>query len=166
MFASDSGGILKNTKIANLYLFMCESVGYLFYLLNVPKNYFRFQYRSSRLLRSRLHRCPPSDFGPVRLGDFFRAAYSVPPSSLPAAKASGHSGFTTRTLLRNPQDSRAVLRTTAVFAPLTSRQGIYKTARTIQPDIYTDTASLPDFKTLIKSLFPKPISSKTASPSA
>ena len=37
------------------------------------------RYRSSRLLRSRPHRCPPSDFGPVRLGDFFRAAYSVPP---------------------------------------------------------------------------------------
>ena len=46
------------------------------------------RYRSSRLLRSRPHRCPPSDFGPVRLADFFRSAYSVPPSSLPAARAS------------------------------------------------------------------------------
>ena len=133
MFASDSGGILKNTKIANLYLFMCESVGYLFYLLNVPKNYFRFQYRSSRLPRSRPHRCPPSDFGPVRLADFFRAAYSVPPSSLPAAKASGHSGSTTRAQLRNPQDSRAVLRMTAVFAPRTINHSRNCPAQVISP---------------------------------
>ena len=40
-------------------------------------------YRSSRLLRSRPHRCPPSDFGSVRLVAFLRAAYSVPhPHSL------------------------------------------------------------------------------------
>ena len=41
------------------------------------------RYRSSRLLRSRPHRCSPSDFGSVRLVAFLRAAYSVPhPHSL------------------------------------------------------------------------------------
>ena len=89
--------------------------------------------RSSRLLCSRPHRCPPSDFGPVRLAAFFRAAYYVPPSSLPAARASGHSGSTTRTLLRNPQDSRAVLRTTAVFAPRTINHSRNCQAQVISP---------------------------------
>ena len=60
----------------------------------------------------RLQTCETWGFLPLRL---LRSAILTP-----AARASGHSGFTTRTLLRNPQDSRAVLRTTAVFAPLTS----------------------------------------------
>ena len=54
-------------------------------------------------------------------------------SSLPAAGASGHSGSTTRTLLRNPQDSRAVLRTTAVFAPRTINHSRNCQAQVISP---------------------------------
>ena len=73
----------------------------------------------------RLRTCETCGFLPRRL---LRSA-----SSLPAAGASGHSGSTTRTLLRNPQDSRAVLRTTAVFAPRTINHSRNCQAQVISP---------------------------------
>ena len=56
------------------------------------------RYRSSRLLCSRPHRCPPSDFGPVRLAAFFRAAYSEIP------KTHGRSSERQRCSLRSRAD--------------------------------------------------------------
>ena len=81
----------------------------------------------------RLRTCETWGFLPRRL---LRSA-----TSLPAARASGHSGSTTRTLLRNPQDSRAVLRTTDRHSIIAGLQDTYQ-----EP-------------------FPQAISSKTASPS-
>jgi len=85
----------------------------------------RFQFYSSLIPTRPTQRCQPCARP--------HSAGSVPPSSLPAARASGHSGSTTRTLLRNPQDSRAVLRTTAVFAPRTINHSRNCQAQVISP---------------------------------
>lgn len=92
------------------------------------------RYQSSRLLRSRHHRCCPLYCAPGRLDGFssLRSLRSVPlthcgcaPASLTLIRcsASAHSGSTTLAQPRNHQDSRSGHREEAVFAPLTESDG-------------------------------------------